>query len=161
MINKNKKLYIKKENKMETEDVGNSRQRKNKREYWNVRNSQNMRRWQVLVLYVGVFALALFLLGGYTKFKMEWIQEDGKEIATEIFSTMEKGNKLPWSSEDNKILAVIQCNGEEPIFVTEKDFLGDEVSNCTYHLAQNTKVIFASKKLKTEGIISFQPKSSE
>jgi len=145
----------------ENRKQGKARNRKEFRETLSKKNIQGMQKWKVILLYFVIVGFATFLMVGYADMKMSWIQEDGSQIAEEIFSTMQKGEKLPWSSENNKVLAVIQCDNEEPIFVTEKDFFGSEVANCTYHLAKNTEVVFASKKFKTEGIFKFQPKASE
>lgn len=141
---------------MKTDSVGNSRQRKNRREYWNEKNNQKMRKWQVVFLYVGISILLLVLLTGYTKAKMGWIQEDGGILAEELFSTMIEGDTLPWNSTEGEFLAVIQCDKNPPIFINENDSVGSEVSGCIIHLAKGTEIVFASKLFKTEGIIKFK-----
>ncbi len=127
---------------------------------WNKRNSQNMRTWQVLVLWVGALSIMLFLLSGYAKMKLGWIRQDGTKMAEELFLTMKKGNNLPWDSNESKITAVIEC-GKKSIFLETSDSVGSEVAGCKYHMAKNIEVIFASKTFEPSGILKFQPKSSE
>ncbi len=142
----NKILIKKRRNKMKTRDG-----------YWKEPvTSWGQRRWQRWVLWFGVMGFTLFLVLGFVKNEIEWTVVDGRANAKYILSTMTEKENLPWDNSQNRLLGVIVCPYQAPIFLTHGKSVSSEVMGCEYQLAEGTHIRFESKPFKPVGVLVFE-----
>ncbi|MBP6976416.1 hypothetical protein KBB42_02385 [Candidatus Dojkabacteria bacterium] len=83
----------------------------------------------------------------------------GLRDSKNAINQMSLGEKLPWTSFENKTLAVVDCGVENKYFVTKlnKVFPTDKIENCTVYLAQDVEIKASYYPLRDIGRIIIEP----
>ncbi len=87
---------------------------------------------------------------------IEGNKQKGINNSQVLFESMTIGTELPWTTEDNKIVAVIECENEK-IFLSKSQSIGSEAIGCEYHLARDVEILISYYSLKPEARLQFVP----
>jgi len=117
------------------------------------------KKWQDWTAGIVIVLIAVFLLVGFSKMKVDYIMEQGRTNARMILDSMNKGDRLPWSGKENRTLAVLECESTTIFINSEMEKIGSWANGCTYHLARDVRVVLSSKIFKPEGLLTFQVKN--
>lgn len=104
----------------------------------------------VLVLGLGII-IGLAVLNHYTSQNIE----AGEAKGSAIISTMSQTGTFSWSSDEYKLVAVVNCKGVKTFVERLGKRFSSEFTNCSYEMAQDIRLVPQGDPWSEEGFVTF------
>ncbi len=119
-------------------------------------NEKRKKANRVAFFVIGIALICALIVIGVLFAQAKANREYGLANAQRIYESMTLQGNLPWTTDDYKLIAVIDC-GDRKIFVESQQTFGSEILNCSYFVAQNVEIVHGVDPIATErGTLTFR-----